>query len=210
MIFHRDPKRQHPFFRVSQRGRAAYLILCFEEALKLYCKEDLDRWEWLLNELWEITTTDSFDLWVGRIAHASAEEIMQYSSYQELVQKYQENNKRSGVHIVYELSEKEFCKMHRLYEDYGTKPFFPVLIKLYEQILDVIAWEWGDQIHPHTPDSLEVIDQAERILRENGVPLPQNKEAMSFVMAHTDKYEGTPFDGRPFSVLSGPSVPPAI
>lgn len=44
-------KNEHKFRRVSKRGHAVYLILCFEECLKLY-KENIGDWKWILEELW--------------------------------------------------------------------------------------------------------------------------------------------------------------
>lgn len=40
----------HRFYKLSGRGRAAYLILCLEKALQFYGQE-LAAWEWLLQKL---------------------------------------------------------------------------------------------------------------------------------------------------------------
>lgn len=44
----------HRFYKVSGRGRVAYLILCLEKTLQFY-KQDFTAWEWLLRKLWSIT-----------------------------------------------------------------------------------------------------------------------------------------------------------
>ena len=41
----------HRFYPVCWRGRAAYLLLCLEEALIFY-RQDLDAWEWIFQKLW--------------------------------------------------------------------------------------------------------------------------------------------------------------
>ena len=65
------------------RGRAAYLILCLEEALKYYDNNNLKRWKWLLNELWKITSTWDIDGWIGRVTEATYDSIMEFNTYQE-------------------------------------------------------------------------------------------------------------------------------
>ena len=46
--------KRHRFYKVSKRARAAYLILCLEEALKFYDKVNTEKWRWILKELWGI------------------------------------------------------------------------------------------------------------------------------------------------------------
>lgn len=188
-----NPWKQHKFFRVSKRGRVAYLILCFEEALKFYDGEDLEKWKWLLNEFWKITSTWDIDGWVGRICDASVESVMEYDTYQERT----ERDKRIGFWC--DLSEEEFVSLHELYS--GDKPFSPVLNALYDKILDVITLDWGDLEAEHTPSALPAIDAAEQILAEQNIPLPQNKQTLDFLMSHRDRHYGKPFDGIPLSSI---------
>ena len=44
----------HRFYKISGRGRVAYLILCLEETLRFY-KQNFTAWEWILRKLWSIT-----------------------------------------------------------------------------------------------------------------------------------------------------------
>lgn len=53
----------HPFYKVSGRGRVAYLILCLEEVLLFY-GQDFSAWERILRELWSITNGSEGD-WIG-------------------------------------------------------------------------------------------------------------------------------------------------
>ena len=108
----------HRFFPISKRGRAAYLILCFEAALKFYNSENLDRWKWLLGELWQITSTWDIDRWVGRIDDASPETILEYRSYQE----GEEYNKKVGS--WYDLTEEEFISLKKLGERQALFPCY--------------------------------------------------------------------------------------
>ena len=185
----------HRFFPISKRGRAAYLILCFEEALKFYNSENLDRWKWLLGELWQITSTWDIDRWVCRIGDASPETILEYRSYQE----GEEYNKKVGS--WYDLTEEEFISLKKLYEQEKDKPFFPVIYGLYKTVLDVITLDWGDLEINHTPAALSAIDEAEQILTEHSIPLPQDQQALNFIMKHRDGHYGKPFDGIPLSSI---------
>lgn len=56
--------RDHRFFPVSTRARAAYLILCLEEVLKAAGQEPL-RWEWALSRLWEVTEVTYVESWAS-------------------------------------------------------------------------------------------------------------------------------------------------
>ena len=179
--------QNHRFFPISKRGRAAYLILCFEEALKFYDSEDFDNWKWILGELWKITSTWDIDRWVGRVCDASPETVLEYHSYRD----WEEHTKKVGFWC--NLTEEEFISLQKLYSQ--GKPFFSVIYKLYETILDVITLDWGDLEEKHTPSALSAIEQAEQILTEHGIPFPQNQQALNFIMNHRDEYYGKPFDG---------------
>ncbi len=179
--------REHSFFSVSKRGRAAYLILCFEESLKFYDSENLDSWKWLLGELWQITSTWDIDGWVGRVCDASQETVLEYHSYQD----WEEHTKNVGSWC--NLSEEEFVSLQQLYRQ--NRPFFPVIYGLYETILDVIILDWGELETNHTPSALSAVEQAQHILTEHGIPFPQDQRALNFIMNHRDGHYGEPFDG---------------
>lgn len=179
--------QDHSFFLVSKRGRAAYLILCFEEALKFYDSGDLDNWKWLLHELWQITSTWDVEGWVDRICDASPETVLEYRSYQE----WKEYKEKVGLWC--NLTEEEFVSLQRLYSQ--GKLFFPVIYKLYETVLDSVILDWGDLEEKHTPSALSAIERAEQILTEHGIPFPQNQQALNFIMHHRDGHYGKTFDG---------------
>lgn len=176
--------QKHRFFPVSKRGRAAYLILCLEEALKFYDSENLESWKWLLHELWRITSIWEWDIdeWVDRICDASIESVMKYCAYQK-----------------YDLSHDEMESLLELYTE--DKSFLPVIDALYNQVYLVIVLDWGDLEPAHTPSALSAIDEAERILTEHGIPFPQDQQALNFIMSHRNGHYGRPFDGIPLSSI---------
>ncbi len=59
----------HRFYKVSGRGRVAYLILCLEGTLRFY-EQDFSAWEWVLRRLWSITDCSEnnwIDIWLDSI-----------------------------------------------------------------------------------------------------------------------------------------------
>ena len=108
---------------------------------------------------------------------------------------------QSGVGFWYSLTEKEFISLKKLYEQEKDHSFFPVIYGLYKTILDVITLDWGDLEINHTPSALSAIDEAEQILTEHSIPLPQNQQALNFIMKHRDGHYGKPFDGIPLSSI---------
>ena len=194
-------KKKHKFFYISMRGRAAYLILCLEEALKYYDNNNLKRWKWLLNELWKITSTWDIDGWIGRVTEATYDSIMEFNTYQERIE---HDKSITFTCCSCDLSEEEFVYLHELYSE--NQPFFPVIFALCDKIIDVIALNAGDPATgcctPYSPFCLPLIDEAEGILVEHGIPFPQNIDAISYIMKHKDRYYGPTFDGHKFSILS--------
>ena len=193
--------QNHRFFPISKRGRAAYLILCFEEALKFYYGENLDCWKWLLEELWQITSTWDIDGWVGRVGDASPETVLEYRSYQEIEDRMKRISLQSGVGFWYSLTEEEFIPLQKLYMQEKDAPFFPVINELYDTVFDVITLDWGELETDHTPSALSAIDKAEQILTEHSIPLPQNQQALNFITKHRDGHYGKPFDGISLSSI---------
>ena len=192
MISFFRPKNQHPFARVSKRGRAAYLILCFEECLRFY-GENLDDWKWILEELWEITSTWDIDRWVFRVYELTAEAVLPYASYPEMIEKV----KAGG--LWYELTEENFLSLQKLYQK--ERENFQVISDLLDRIYLVIVDDWGDTEDAFTPSCLHNIDEAQEILKVNHIPLPDHPAALEFIMGHRDKHYGKPFEGIRFSAL---------
>lgn len=186
------PKNQHPFARVSKRGRAAYLILCLEQCLAFY-REPPDDWRWVLEELWEITATRDIDRWVFRVYALTAEAVLPYAAYAEMIEKVEAGG------LWYELTEENFLSLQRLYQ--RERENFQVISDLLDRIYLVIVDDWGDMEEPFTPSCLHNIDEAQEILKANQIPLPDCPAALKFIMGHRDQHYGKPFEGRRFSAI---------
>ncbi|RKI66642.1 hypothetical protein D7V91_12025 [bacterium 1xD42-67] len=182
----------HKFEKVSKRGRAAYLNLCFEECLVFY-GESITDWTWVLKELWEITSTEDIERWVKRVCDLTPESVLPYDSYQDMMDK---------IHTIgywYELSEDNFICLQHLYRK--KRANFRVISDLIDKIYGVIVDDWGHMEEPFTPSCLHNIDEAEEIMKSNNIPLPSNYVALKFIMEHEDKHYGKAFDGIQYSII---------
>lgn len=193
MIIFGRRKNEHKFRRVSKRGRAAYLILCFEECLSFY-GENMGYWKWILEELWEITSTWDIERWVKRVCDLTPESVLPYVSYQEMIEKV------TASGYWYELGEEAFTSLQRLYRKERTG--FQIISDMIDRIYGVIVDDWGDSEEPFTLSCLYNIDEAEELMRCSGIPLPSDSTAMDFIMKHRDKHYGKPFEGVQFSAIA--------
>ena len=74
----------HRLYRVSGRGRAAYLILCLENALKFY-HQDFAAWEWVLGRLWSITELSEsgwLDIWLDSVGELMPDAVLATAAVQ--------------------------------------------------------------------------------------------------------------------------------
>lgn len=164
--------RSHRFYKVSGRGRVAYLILCLEETLRFY-GQDISAWECVLRKLWSITDSTEGD-WIGNWLDTVGELLP------------------STV-----LTGKT-GKIQNLYTRSGT---IMILVNALMENAYAIVCEWSPEKVVYDPDALHYIDSAEEIMEKFGVPLPA-KEAIQFLVSQRDSSVGKPFDGLCLSYLS--------
>ena len=170
----------HPFYKVSGRGRASYLILCLEEVLLFY-GQDLSAWEGILRELWSVTNRSEGD-WIGAWL----------DSVWELLPSQILKNKTD------QLSSDDKKEIQNLYAQSG--PTMILVNTLMENAYTMVC-EWSPDTVAHDPDALHFIDEAEEIMKKFGVPLPAN-EAVQFLASQKDFSLGKPFEGLRLSYLS--------
>jgi len=168
----------HRLYRVSGRGRIAYLILCLEETLRFYGQELRD-WEGILGQLWSITDcaeTNWMDIWLD-----SLEELLPSTVLAS-------NGAASG----------ERSEAQTLYAQAGNAMI--VINAIMENAYTIVA-EWSPHTVAHDPDALLHIEKAEETMRAFGVPLPSD-EIVQPLLAQKDFSLGKPFDGARLSYLS--------
>ena len=170
----------HPFYKVSGRGRVAYLILCLEEVLLFY-GQDFSAWERILRELWSITNGSEGD-WIG----TWLDSVLELLPSQILANKTDQ------------LSSDDKREVPNLYAQSGL---VMILVNTLMENAYTMVCEWSPDIVAHDPDALHYIDKAEEMLKKFGVPLPAN-EAVQFLASQKDSSLGRSFEGLRLSYLS--------
>lgn len=170
----------HRFYRVSVRGRVAYLILCLEESLLFY-KQDITAWDWILRKMWSFTDhleDDWVDSWLD--------------SAVELLPSIVLTNKES------ESVSQEKSNIRILYTQAGTTMI--VINAILENTFKMVS-EWSTTMTAHEPDVLWRIDEVEETMQAFGVPLPSEKR-VQLLLGQINSSLGKPFDGLQLSCLS--------
>ena len=168
----------HPFYKVSGRGRTAYLILCLEEVLLFY-GQDFSAWEQILRELWSITNGSEGD-WIGTWLD-SVEPLLP-----------------SQILTTAPSSSDDIRKIRNLYTQSGTKM---ILVSALMESVYTMVCEWAPDTVAYDPDALHFIDETEEMMKKWGVPLPAG-ENVQFLITQKDFSLGKPFEGLRLSYLS--------
>ncbi|MFT9820976.1 hypothetical protein [Lysinibacillus sp. NPDC056185] len=90
-----------PFRQISFRGRVAYSVSCFENAL-IALNYDSNDWKIVLNYLWEFTSIQYLDNWNDVVVELIPENLLEFKTYEE------EEFER--------LSRDEFITLYKLYQ----------------------------------------------------------------------------------------------
>ncbi len=170
----------HRLYKVSGRGRIAYLILCLEETLRFY-GQDLSAWEWILRQLWSITDCSQnnwIDIWLDSVGELLPSVVL--------------------ANGPTEAAPAETSKAHALYTQAGTAM---IVINAVIESAYTIVCEWSPDTIAHDPNALRLIDKAEETMNAFGVPLPSS-EVMQPLFKQKDPSLGKPFDGLRFSYMS--------
>lgn len=170
----------HRFYKVSGRGRAAYLILCLERTLQFY-KQDLAAWEWILRKLWSVTDNSEnnwIDVWLDSIG--------------ELLPKAVLTNNSDAV-------LEETGKARSLYIQAG---YAMIVINTILESAYTMVSEWSPDTSAHDPGALGYIDEAEEMMKKFEVPRPSDEVIQRLLVEQKSSSFGEPFDGLRFSCIS--------
>ncbi len=170
----------HRLYKVSGRGRIAYLILCLEGTLRFY-GQDFSAWEWVLRRLWSITDCSEnnwIDIWLDSIGELLPSEVL--------------------VNNTTETTSAEKSKARTLYTQAGTAMI--VINAIIETAYRVVG-EWEPDTVANDPDALFLIDKVEETMNAFGVSLPLNED-IGPLFEQKDSYLGKLFDGLRFSRIS--------
>ena len=171
----------HRFYKISGRGRVAYLILCLEETLRFY-KQDFTAWEWILRKLWSIadnSQSDWIDAWLDSIGELLPSMVL-----------INKNDKT--------ISE-EIGKAQNLYIQAG---YAMIVINTILDCAYTMVGEWSPNTSAHDPDALYRIDNVEETMQDFGIPLPSNEIIQQLLLEQKGSSFGEAFNGLRFSCLS--------
>ncbi|MES2776855.1 MAG: hypothetical protein V4722_21945 [Bacteroidota bacterium] len=148
------------FRNVSIRGRMAFGIICFENALKHF-DYDVEDWQMILRELWSFTEIEYIDEWLYSFAEYKASSILEDLSF----------------------SEKGFEKLTR--SEYGIlKKLYFNSDNLIQELTDLLFWlgtvEMYGQIVDNSPKTLEELQKIMNVMATNGIQLPQGSLFLKF------------------------------
>lgn len=170
---------------VSMNGRMAYTIMCVEAYLvSKYPDRD---WTIVSREMWK-ATNEYWDIFYDAFCELLPEIFLTYDSYNEDLAK--------------SISEEEFKIIKQLYagittgsEDESNDEFAQMIRKPFDFCMAYEGTGIGDG-----SEGYAIIKEAEKILTENGIPLPDYHKVLFSSFSEKNGW-GNDFDGRPLSVI---------
>ncbi|BFH16814.1 hypothetical protein WJ0W_005034 [Paenibacillus melissococcoides] len=162
------------FKSISLRGRVAYGISCFENAL-IASKYDLNDWKLVLKYLWEFTSIQYLDDWNDVVVELIPSNLMEFKTYEE--------------HQFERLSKDEFLYLYNLYQ-YSDE----IIDTLLRNIYDLGISHVYTVIEGYGESSLMSLERLINFMIVNNLPLP---DIGSFLKFHIEENKGwgNKFDG---------------
>ena len=172
--------------QVSMNGRMAYIIMCVEAYLKAKYP-DID-WSLISKVLWKATNTNWGD-WTDLYSSYIPDVLLQYDSY---------NNDEFGDSIT----EDVFDTLHNLYseiignaDEVQDSELNIILNKPFNLAMVYEGTTVGDG-----KESLEIIEDTEKILAANSIKLPDSSKVAFSKIEELNGW-GFDFDGLSLSII---------
>ena len=180
-----ESKTMNKLADISMNGRMAYTIMCVEAYLvSKYPDRD---WTIVSREMWK-ATNEYWDIFYDAFCELLPEIFLTYDSYNEDLAK--------------SISEEEFKIIKQLYagittgsEDESNDEFSQMIRKPFDFCMAYEGTGIGDG-----SEGYAIIKEAEKILTENGIPLPDYHKVLFSSFSELNGW-GNDFDGRPLSVI---------
>lgn len=191
---HTRQARKHPLRELSLRAKAAWLICCLEEALladgiEPYPDDEKEcPWLYLLRVLWEVDELPDIAIlttWLDRVGEMMPSTILS-------------PNPGEPPALTGE-GKKDFTVAYGLYTRAGYRMAY--LGPLLELIWQLVGAYWDDQT-AHPEDSLALLESAQQLLEDYGIPLPP-QDRTDFLTKFRAVGPGEPFVGRQCSYFVG-------
>ncbi|MFF2484331.1 hypothetical protein [Paenibacillus sp. NPDC058071] len=168
------------FKLISLRGRVAYGVSCFENAL-LALKYNLNDWKIVLNYLWGFTNSNLEE------SHTIANELipehlLEFKTYEK--------------HEFERLSKEEFLYLYNLYQDMDES-----INSLLYGIHELGASHAYSVVSGYGESSLKSLERLINLMIDNNYPLPNVEQFLIFSIDE-NKGWGNEFDGTKLSKLN--------
>ena len=171
-------KRNYDFSNISMNGRAVYAVMCAERyALAKFPDKD---WKPLFTWMWQITS-DYFDEWYYKYMEILPEYLYEFDNYKDAEFDY--------------LSENDYNYYADFLRDIDKN--METLMVIPADISMVYCYT---TIPGKGKESLDLVNKAIKILRENGIELPDPKSVEFSLFSEKDGW-GKPFDGTKLSII---------
>ena len=168
------------FRHISFRGRVAYGVSCFENAL-IALKYDSNDWKIVLNYLWKFTDIQYLDDWNDVVVELIPENLLEYKIYEE----------EEFEH----LSRDEFIALYKLYQ--SVEDSINVLLRY---IYDLGISHVYTIIEEYGEDSLLSLEVLINFMIENKFPLPNIESFLKSSIVENRGW-GNKFNGTELSKI---------
>jgi len=168
------------FEQISFRGRVAYSICCFENALKALNYDNND-WRIVLNYLWEFTSIQYLDDWNDIVVEIIPENLMEFKTYNE------DEFER--------LSQNEFETLYKLYLNIDDS-----INALLRHIFDLGVCHAYTIIEGYGESSLNLLGELLNFMNVHDFPLPNIEHFLKFSISENRGW-GNRFDGTKLSKI---------
>ena len=142
---------RYNFSDISIRGRVAFSISCFENAL-VFFGQDYSEWRIVLEKMWSYTSIEFFDDWHYSMAEYLPESILECTKYEE----------------DFEYVDKDTFEM--LYKIYTNNN--KLILDLVRSIFDIGISELYGKLTNHGQNNLVEIEKLIKCMKEYNIPLP--------------------------------------
>lgn len=162
---------------ISIRGRMAYLLCLFERLLiYFHCSED--KWNWILEKLWQYTEIQYLDEWMYEVAEFLPENIL------------------TDPFEVFEfISERDYLLLKKIYKENCAD------INLMMNIIyDLGTMELYSKLENNSPFTLQKLQEAENVLLRNNIQLISIHPFEQYLYSEENGW-GERFNGKIFSIF---------
>ncbi|MFK4304732.1 MULTISPECIES: hypothetical protein [unclassified Paenibacillus] len=168
------------FKHISMRGRVAYGVSCFENAI-IALKYDVNDWRIVLNYLWEFTSIQYLDDWNDIVVELIPENLTEFKTYEE------EEFER--------LSKDEFIYLYSLYQNIDGS-----VDALLREIYDLGISHTYTVIEGYGESSLKSLERIIKFMIDYNFPLPSIDPFLKFSIEENRGW-GHKFDGTKLSKI---------